>query len=282
MNISEAVVVRAFARDGHGGNPAGVVLAADSLDAGQRQAIAAGLGTTETAFLSHSATATRRVEFFTPTRRIAHCGHATVAAFGLLRRLGQLTDGDYIKESIDGPRDVRIRDGQVFLRLPAPAIAATRFDAATLAALLRLPVNQIDAGASGIVDLGNRFLHIRVTDARALRAILPDLPAIAALSETHDLIGVYVYTHDTDTPDHVARTRMFAPRYGINEEAATGMGAAGLAAWLAARGELPGDQSWIEQGDAMPAPSPSLLEVRLERYAAHVSAVWVGGSIAVD
>lgn len=282
MNTSEALIVRAFVRDGRGGNPAGVVLAADGLDADQRQAIAARAGVTETAFLSHSDTATRRVEFFTPTRRIAHCGHATVAAFGLLRQQGVLGDGDYVKESVDGPRDVRIRDGQVFLRLPTPTLPATRFDAATLASLLRLPVGQVDAAASGIVDLGNRYLHIRVADARALRTILPDLPAIAALSEIHDLIGLYVHTRDTDVPAHTARARMFAPWYGIDEEAATGMGAAGLAVWLAARNELPGDQGWIEQGDTMPNPSPSLLQVRIERFAAHITAVWVGGAIAAD
>jgi len=282
MTTSELRLVRAFTRDGRGGNPAGVVLEADGLDAAQRQAIAAHSGASETAFLSRSDTATRRVEFFTPTRRIAHCGHATVAAFGLLRHLGVLADGDYIKESVDGPRAIRIRDGKVFLRLPSPNLPGVAFDAPSLARLLQLPATRIDAGASGIVDLGNRFLHVRVVDAGALRAIRPDLAAISALSEQHDLIGLYAYTHDTDWPAHTARARMFAPRYGIDEEAATGMAAAGLAAWLAARAELPGDRGWIEQGDTMPTPSPSLLEVRIERLGADIAAIRVGGEIGTD
>lgn len=40
-----------------GGNPAGVVLAADGIDARQRQALAARLGLSETVFVGASATA---------------------------------------------------------------------------------------------------------------------------------------------------------------------------------------------------------------------------------
>lgn len=280
--MSETHIIHAFARDGAGGNPAGVVLDADDLDAAARQALAARLGVPETAFVSRSQTATRRVEFYTPTRQIAHCGHATVAAFGLLHRRGDLPEGDYVKESIDGPRTVRIRDGQVFLRLPSPTVAGERFSAEALAALLGLTPDRIDAEDAAIVDLGNRFLHIAVRDAATLRAIVPDLAAITALSDQHELIGLYVRTADTDTPAQVARTRMFAPRYGIDEESATGMGAAGLAAWLALRDALPGDRGWIAQGDAMPAPSPSLLEVRVERRGRDIEAIWVGGKIRAE
>lgn len=276
----EPRVIHAFARDGGGGNPAGVVLDADGLDAAQRQAIATGLGVTETAFVSRSAMATRRVEFFTPTRQIAHCGHATVAAFGWMHLRGDLGEGDFSKETIDGQRTVRIRDGQVFLRLPSPRIVAGTFDRDALARLLGIAPSAIDADASGIADLGNRFLHIRIADAVSLRAIAPDHARIESISDSHDLIGVYAYTRDTDETRIVARTRMFAPRYGIVEESATGMAAAGLAAWLAGRGELGGDQHWIQQGDAMPNPSPSLLEVRVERGTNGIAAIWVGGTIA--
>ena len=93
-----------------GGNPAGVVLAADGLDARQRQALAARLGLSETVFVGASATASRRLEFFTPTQQIAHCGHATIAAFWLMQHLGQLRDGVHSKETIDGHRSIRQED----------------------------------------------------------------------------------------------------------------------------------------------------------------------------
>lgn len=67
-------VINAFDHQGAGGNPAGVVQDADRLSAAQRQLIAAGAGLSETAFVSRASAADFRLEFFTPTRQIAHCG----------------------------------------------------------------------------------------------------------------------------------------------------------------------------------------------------------------
>ena len=111
----QPTLIHAFADGERGGNPAGVVLDADDLDAAACQRIAAAAGVPETAFVSRSDIATLRLTFFTPTRQIAHCGHATVATFGLLHRLGRLGEGEFRKETIDGVRDVRIAGGRVFL-----------------------------------------------------------------------------------------------------------------------------------------------------------------------
>jgi len=44
------------------------------------------------AFVSPSRTANFKLEFFTPTRQISHCGHATIATFSYLVQQG-LLDG---------------------------------------------------------------------------------------------------------------------------------------------------------------------------------------------
>jgi PhzF family phenazine biosynthesis protein len=59
-------VVNAFIEGGQGGNPAGVVLDADHLTASQKQQIAAGVGLSETAFVSSSTAADFKLEFYTP------------------------------------------------------------------------------------------------------------------------------------------------------------------------------------------------------------------------
>lgn len=96
----ELHVVYAFECDGQGGNPAGVVLDADALTPEQKQAIAARTRLSETAFVSASHLADFKLEFFTPTRQIAHCGHATIATFSYLRQVGRLTEGETSKETI--------------------------------------------------------------------------------------------------------------------------------------------------------------------------------------
>ena len=47
----------------------------------QKILIAQKVGLSETAFFSKSTVTDFKLDFFTPTRQIAHCGHATIAAF---------------------------------------------------------------------------------------------------------------------------------------------------------------------------------------------------------
>lgn len=72
----------AFTVDGHGGNPAGVVLDASGLDAAQMQAIAADVRDSETAFLVARGPQPNvyDVRYFSPAQEVPFCGHATIAA----------------------------------------------------------------------------------------------------------------------------------------------------------------------------------------------------------
>lgn len=74
---------------------------------------------------------------------------------------------------------------------------------------------------------------------------------------------------------------MFAPRYGIDEESATGMAAGPLACLLHDRLRIAGDTIVIEQGMFMAPPSPSLLEARLDLKGDAIMGLMVGGFGAV-
>ena len=83
----------AFASTPDGGNPAGIVLDASSLDDAEMQKTAADVGFAETAFLIEPAIAGdirhARVRYFSPIAEVPFCGHATVAtAVALARRDG--------------------------------------------------------------------------------------------------------------------------------------------------------------------------------------------------
>jgi PhzF family phenazine biosynthesis protein len=77
---AEVLRYAAFTDAGNGGNPAGVVLDATSLNDSAMLAIAREVGYSETAFLVPSETAALRVHYFSPLAEVAFCGHATVAA----------------------------------------------------------------------------------------------------------------------------------------------------------------------------------------------------------
>ena len=262
--------VNAFTDTGSGGNPAGVVLDADALTQADKQRIAAEVGFAETAFVSRSDIATFKLEFFTPNRQIAHCGHATIATFSLLRAQGRVGEGTLSKETIDGTRAIIVDADQVFMEQRAPKIEDV--------ALRALGVG--DATNGTIVDTGNRFLMIEAPSADALAAIAPDQALIADVSERLDLIGYYAYARDARKPGRVATARMFAPRYGIDEEAGTGMAAGPLAALLHLRHGT-GARVLIEQGALMPTPSPSVIEVRLDVADGAIRGLMAGGRATV-
>ncbi|MCV2869891.1 PhzF family phenazine biosynthesis protein [Defluviimonas sp. WL0002] len=277
-------IVNAFTLEGTGGNPAGVVLDADALDESDMQSIAAQTGLSETTFVSRHPTEGARLDFFTPTRRIAHCGHATVAAFALMQAEGRIADGPTSKQTVDGPRRILVRHGAIFMEqrapryLTQPAWAGTGVTPAEVLAAVGLSTDLLDSRvAPQVVDTGNRFLLIGVANADGLAEIVPDLEAVARISDALDLVGFYVFAVTSGSGFAHATTRMFAPRYGISEESATGMAAGPLACLLH---DVLGDRRThfvIEQGRFMATPSVSRILVDLVVEGNRITGLMAGG-----
>ena len=260
-------LVAAFTKDGGGGNLAGVVLDAEGLSNADRQRVAAAVNVSETSFVRRVDDATFEVEFFTPTLQVPDCGHATVATFALLAQHGALRAGTTIKRTIAGDRDITTEGEHIFMQqLRATLTPFGKMQ--EVAAALGIPADAL-AGEPMLADNGVRFVLVRVASRDALAAIVADQHAIEALTETPDAIGMYVAAPGNGGFD--VTTRMFAPRYGIPEESATGM-AAGLLGGLLAAGADRAEYR-IEQGAYMATPSPSTIVVRVER-----DRVLVGGT----
>ena len=280
MSVSVSVtVVNAFV-DGHeGGNPAGVVLDADTLTPGQKLAVARQVALSETAFASRSDVADVKLEFFTPARQIAHCGHATVATFSLLRERGLIGKGRASKETIDGVREIDIEEGLAFMEQSAPRYAELlpeQVDGALES--LRIGRGALADGLSPcVVSTGNSFLMVPLRDEEQLRSLAPDFAAIERMSDALDLVGYYPFVRRPSATGRHASTRMFAPRYGIREEAATGTAAGPLACYLFDRAGESAVTLHIEQGRLMGVPSPSVLTARLEVQSSKITRLFVGG-----
>ena len=74
-------MVNVFVDVDKGGNPAGILLNAQIYSHQEKLKIAAAVGLSETAFVTPSAEVNIKLDFYTPTMQIVHCGHATIAAF---------------------------------------------------------------------------------------------------------------------------------------------------------------------------------------------------------
>ena len=276
MKVGVAIV-NAFIDGETGGNPAGIVLDADQYSNRQKLAIAKQVGLSETAFVSHSHVADIKLEFFTPERQIAHCGHATVATFNYLSQQRILNKTDSSKETIDGNRKIQLIGDKAYMEQLAPTYISVEDDTAEILVALNINEDKLISQPM-LVNTGNGFIIVGVESDAVLKAIEPDQKIIKRLSEKHDLIGFYVFTLDTHLEGRNAATRMFAPRYGIAEESATGMAAGPLACFLFDHLQQRDKTTFlIEQGYAMQPASPSLIEVRLALEHSMIKSLIAGG-----
>jgi PhzF family phenazine biosynthesis protein len=250
-------LLAAFTKDGGGGNPAGVVLDAGAISSTDRQRIATAVGASETAFVVVASDGAFEVEFYSPTKQVPDCGHATVAAFALLAQRGALRGTSAVKRTIIGDRAIALEGDRVFMEQPRPTIAPFPH-AEQIAHALGLAPESI-APEPVLADNGIRFVLIEVTPD-ALAAAVPNQAAIEELTEAPDAIGFYLYARNSSQFD--ASIRMFAPRVGIPEESATGWAAGLLGSHLAGKTQTTAFR--FLQGALMPNPSPSKLIVRVK------------------
>jgi PhzF family phenazine biosynthesis protein len=178
-----------------------------------------------------------------------------LASFSLLRDQATLALGHHTFNSKIGKQEVEVMDRRVGLwqkQLFHKEVCDN--------ALLKQVANSIGVKTTDLVtpirhaSNGSPFLLIELRDIEILKALEPNQEDILRLSEALDLVGYYVFTRAKDQSVDV---RMFAPRYGIREESATGMGAGALS--LSLSKDSGAKHLIIRQGHLMPTPSPSLL-----------------------
>jgi PhzF family phenazine biosynthesis protein len=239
--------VDAFTHQPFSGNPAGVVLDAEQLDARQMQLIARELGNGDTAFVlpADGADHDLRVRFFTPRSEVGFVGHATVATHAVLadlglgtRRLQKQRTGIVAIDRIESSRGPHYSFTQPAPKLQGPISAELR---AALLEALGLAAADLDPRCPATLagEHSTRNL-IAVRDGSVLARLKPDLARLAALSAAGGAPGTFVYTLRPARPDCDTEARMFCPALGIPEDPVSGNAHAMLAALLCQLGLLPG------------------------------------------
>lgn len=293
MNV-QAYIVNAFTENAdYSGNAAAVVLDSPQLGPEQRQDIAQKIGVSETVFLDsqRKGKAGFKAEFYTPTRQIENCGHATIAAFSLINEFTGKSFGGFDME-LSGKnqrvQNINIDNDRIFLELPTPRYYTGGYpvspeEESQIIESLGVKARDIDRSADMHVrSFGNPFLLIPVKSEEALKRMKPNLSKIKALSEQFNVIGFYPFTRETYVSGRDASARMFAPSYGIDEESATGMAAAALADHLYQDRGLKQSRILIEQGRYMKKPSPSLIEARIDTsFFGKLRSIQVGGKTQI-
>ena len=207
--------VDAFASAPFRGNPACVVEPFDQWpDDGWMQALAKENNQAETAFLLRTEDPARfGLRWFTPGREVYLCGHATLAAAHVLAAEIGLDAEAFTFETHSGPLIVRRAPTGYEMDFPADPPRRTPIPAGLAEALGVAPA-EVWAG---------RYLVAVLADADAVRAVAPDIRAIAPIQGEAGEGGQVIVCALADAGDDVdVVDRFFAPGCGIDEDPATG------------------------------------------------------------
>lgn len=276
--------VDVFTRRPFAGNPVAVVLEAAGLDAAQMQRIAAWTNLSETTFVlpPTSPAADYRLRIFTPRAELPFAGHPTIgSAHAVLEAgLAKPRDGVLRQECGVGLLPLEVEGDRLWLEAPAATEAALgKDDLAAIARILGSPVR----GIPSIINVGPRWLVAEMADAAVVAALVPDMPALAALSDRLQVGGATVFGESDDGRSAI-HVRSFAPAHGIVEDPVCGSGNISVAAWLRQRGQASrfGADYVARQGMQLGRDGEAFLRFRGERILLGGSAVTcVDGSLRI-
>ena len=267
-------IVDAFTTQPFGGNTAGVVLLDDAFPSDEfMQQVAAEFRYSETAFVRQDGDTEFTVRYFTPRGEVDLCGHATVATFGTLYKLGIIADGTLcINHTLAGNLQVRVGD-KVMMEMAEPQIIDAIVDVERLHSIMGVKNSHIDLPVM-VVSTGLPDIMMPVSSINDLNALNPNMDALAQLSDELNVTGVHAFALSDD--GYTAHVRNFGPLYGIPEESATGTANGALTHYLHHNGIIasPAECRFL-QGEAIQRPSVVATSLLAD------GAIWVGGDSAI-
>ncbi|MEE1738742.1 PhzF family phenazine biosynthesis protein [Streptomyces sp. BE147] len=231
-------VVDAFTDRPFAGNPAGVVLldAGDWPEVSWMQQVAAEMNHSETAFVRPIPTdegakdADWEIRWFAPLVETNLCGHATLATVHTLRRERGVVGELRFRSRFSGILTAHAHeDGSITLDFPAAPGTEAPVPAGLAEALGVKPEAAFRTGALG-------DLLTVLPDEATVRAVIPDLDAVADVTRRESLRGIII-TAPAPGPglEYDFVSRFFSPAEGILEDPVTGSAHTALAPYWSAR-----------------------------------------------
>ena len=261
-----------------GGNQAGVVLADKALEPEVMQQVAAELKHSETAFVWQTEEG-NRLRYFTPAGEVDLCGHATVAVFALLRRLGRIEDGTHKALTRAGALEIEVSGETVWMDMAPPKtlgiLPEESWEELYGAYGLTLEDRPADLPPE-IVSTGLADIMMPVRDHETLLRAVQDERTVTELSRRFDVTGVHMFC----LGEEAVYCSNFAPLYDIPEECATGTSNGALTYYLYERSLVePERENLFLQGEHMERPSRILSRLTVQDGAVRVR---IGGQAVMS
>lgn len=262
------------------GNPVAVVLDGDGLDTAAMQRLAAWTNLSETTFvLRPTATdADYALRIFTPRAELPFAGHPTVGTAHAVLEAGRVVAKPELRQQC-GAGVLRLvvegsgRERRISVEAPAAALEA--LGAETLPQVEGALGARLAPGSTGqLVTIGPRWLTLMLADAATVRALVPDMAAVAAVSRNLRATGITVFAPDRGG-GHDIVVRSFAPADGIPEDPVCGSGNAAVGAWLQHAGVTVGAGGRHVASQGRELGRDGYVTVRVDDATRRV---WIGGA----
>ncbi|WP_195911396.1 PhzF family phenazine biosynthesis protein [Streptomyces kaniharaensis] len=261
-----------------GGNQLAVFTGTVAVDPGLMQAIALEMNLSETVFLRPAeAGGDIRAKLYSTVTEVDFAGHPLLGTAAVLAQHQAADETTLHIETNVGVVPVTTRRlGEdrytAWMRQPLPKVSPVPDEqAAGLLAVLGLQQSLLPVT---LYDAGIPHLYVMADSPEAVRAVVPDFPALGrAAGPGRARINVFALTG----PD-TAVTRMFSPYDRVPEDPACGSAAGPLAAHLVRHGFLAsGVQLTLSQGEAVNRPSTLYAQVVADQD--DIQSIDVGGGV---
>ncbi|MGM0581075.1 MAG: PhzF family phenazine biosynthesis protein [Bacteroidota bacterium] len=276
-----------FTSKAFGGNQLAIFDDADGLTAQQMLTIAKELNLSESVFLNKPVQdADAKMRIFTPGIELPTAGHPTIGtAFYLLKEKGisPKKENELLLEQKIGNLKVQYEKNEgevskILMEQPLPKFEQTFKDKKLVASLLSIEEEEIEADfPCRIVNCGNPFLIIPIKTLKSVQKLKLNTELFNEILDEIFITGVMAFTMETQNPEHITHSRMFAPHIGVAEDPATGSAHGPLASYLhnynmADLSELSIGEQGYELG------RPSQVKMKIVQEDGKISKVLVGGS----
>lgn len=266
------ITVDSFTQCRFGGNPAAVIPEASAIPQMYYPQIANEINLAQTAFVDEIEKDMYYIEFYTPNREINFSGHATIAAFYVLGRMG------FIRPIENGKKIVhaKLKNGQILdveieydnyeaglVSILSPEIATNDkfsdiINKESIRKVLKIKESDISEVIIGEAFQGDIFVSLK--NKEVLDSLRVDPWALRALNEKTGTQGLFTMTEEIEKPKLHTYARYFSPLFGIMEEAATGSSAVVAGKILLDRKNI--ENIEIYQGQMMKRPARIDVEYR--------------------
>jgi len=222
--------INVFTQKKYSGNSATVVWRSNELCEQQMQLLAREFNTPESIFVS-LVNDDLFVRFFTPTQEVSSCGHGTIAAAYVAKKML----GNILPSLVFNTVKGNIKVNEIDEKYPE-----FKFEALVpiIEACIEIPKNITDTLTKSNIDfmeayivntgLGKNRLLLRCKNVSQLLSLCPNFSLLLIGLSRLNLCSIFVFSLDNKKCSKVSG-RMFAPNIGINEDPVNGNSSVALA-----------------------------------------------------